>query len=110
MDGGNSPPRHHGDTPELIARVQPLLVKYGVQAYINGHDHVLQHIQRGAVDYICSGSGASAGLARTVEGTKFHGSRAGFAVFGVGQDSLALEFQDFTGATLYRTTLPRSRG
>lgn len=101
---------HHGDTPELIERVQPLLVKYGVQAYLNGHDHVLQHIRRGAVDYICSGSGASAGFSRTVEGARFQSSRAGFAMFAVGRDALDLEFRDFNGAKLYRTSLPRLRG
>jgi tartrate-resistant acid phosphatase type 5 len=101
---------HHGDTPELIDRVQPLLEKHGVQAYINGHDHVLQHIRRGPVDYICSGSGASAGHARQVDGSRFQASRAGFAMFAVGQEALSLEFRDFTGASLYRASLPRSRG
>ncbi len=33
----------HGDTPELIASIQPLLEKYHAQVYLCGHDHNLQH-------------------------------------------------------------------
>lgn len=100
---------HHGDTPELLARVRPLLMAHGVQAYVNGHDHILQHIHRDGIDYICTGSGASAGFARPVEGNRFCGSRAGFAMFTLAGDTLNLEFRDFTGATLYRADLPRLR-
>lgn len=52
----------HGPTKCLVDRLQPLLHKYGVSAYICGHDHNLQHIQNTyqgtTVDYILSGSGA----------------------------------------------------
>ena len=100
----------HGDTPGLVETIQPILKAHGVQAYLNGHDHALQHIRRGDIDYICSGSGASAGSARAVEGTRFRSSRAGFAMFSLASESLDLEFRDFTGATLYQASLPRARG
>ena len=32
----------HGNTPELHASVKPLLERYGVDAYLCGHDHTLQ--------------------------------------------------------------------
>lgn len=100
----------HGDTPELIQWVQPLLEKHKVQAYINGHDHILQHIRRGRVDYICSGSGASAGMAKSVLGSAFKSSSAGFATFACVGGSLQLGFRDFTGMVLYQTTLEPPRG
>ena len=100
----------HGDTPSLVEAIQPILKANGVQAYLNGHDHALQHIERDDVDYICSGSGASAGSARAVEGTRFRSSRAGFAMFSLTGESLDLEFRDFTGAALYQASLPRRRG
>ncbi|EGD75722.1 hypothetical protein PTSG_07838 [Salpingoeca rosetta] len=34
----------NGPTPELIDELLPRLVKHGVQAYFNGHDHSLQHL------------------------------------------------------------------
>ena len=39
----------HGDTPYIIEHILPLLEKYQVTAYFNGHDHDLQHLQAGKV-------------------------------------------------------------
>ncbi len=53
--------RDHGNTPELIRDVKPLLEKYGVRAYFFGHDHDLQHIEVAGVHYIgCGGGGGDA--------------------------------------------------
>lgn len=99
----------HGEPSELVTDLKPLLEKHGVQAYIAGHDHVLQHIRRESVDYIVTGSGASAGPVRTVKGTRFKASREGFAVFTVHPEVMTLEFRDFAGRSLYTTALPRVR-
>ena len=100
---------HHGDTPELVARIKPLLEAHGVQAYLCGHDHVLQHIRAGGVNYVCTGAGASAGHATDVEGTLFRDSQPGFAMFAVAGDVLRLEFRDFKGRPLYQAAIPRAR-
>lgn len=47
----------HGDTEQLKERLAPLLKKYGVQAYLNGHDHTLQHISWQGIEYFTSGHG-----------------------------------------------------
>jgi Calcineurin-like phosphoesterase len=49
----------HGNTPELIARIKPLLEKYHAQVYFSGHDHDLQHLKEkgGDIDYILNGAG-----------------------------------------------------
>ena len=99
----------HGDTPALLAKVKPLLETHGVQAYLNGHDHDLQHIRRGPVDYIGTGAGSAVRAVRLIEGTRFCLARAGFALFSLGAETLTLEFRDFTGASVYRTALPRLR-
>jgi acid phosphatase len=100
----------HGDNPELIEKVAPLLEAHGVQAYVNGHDHSLQHIRRGRVDYICTGSGADAGdRAVAVDGTRFVLARAGFAAFRLEAEALHLEFRDLEGEAVYRVRLPRER-
>ena len=69
----------HGETPELVELVRPILERRGVQAYINGHDHDLQHISDGGVDYICCGAGSEVRPVKAVKGTKFCLSRSGFA-------------------------------
>lgn len=99
----------HGDSPLLIARVAPLLEAFGVQAYINGHDHDLQHIRRGTVDYICTGAGAEGGRVRPVPGTRFCLGRPGFASFRLAQEALRLEFRDTGGRVVYGADLPRWR-
>jgi acid phosphatase len=50
----------HGDQPEIIAQVLPILNRHGVQAYIAGHDHDLQHIRRDGIERRRDG-GASGG-------------------------------------------------
>ncbi len=38
----------HGDTPELKRHLKPLLERYGVDAYLCGHDHVLEYMKDGS--------------------------------------------------------------
>ncbi len=99
--GGSS----HGDTPELVEQLLPILQRRGVLAYINGHDHDMQHIRRDGLDYICCGSGSQVRPVSAVEGTRFCLSRSGFAQFTRTRDGLGLTFRDYTGAEVYRAML-----
>ncbi|KAF1772813.1 Metallo-dependent phosphatase-like [Phytophthora cactorum] len=52
----------NADTPELIDILDPMLKKYKVHAYFNGHDHSMQHVRKvnndGSVrNYFVSGAG-----------------------------------------------------
>jgi tartrate-resistant acid phosphatase type 5 len=98
----------HGDTPEVVQLIEPLLQKHHVQAYINGHDHDLQHIRRGGVDYVCCGAGSEVRPVQAIEGTLFCAARSGFAAMRSDPDSLSMEFHDFTGARIYRARIPRT--
>lgn len=97
----------HGDTPELVSLIKPLLETHGVQAYINGHDHDLQHIRRGSVDYICTGAGSEVRPVSKVEGTRFAQARSGFSKFDLDAETLRLTFIDYTGAPIYDAAIPR---
>ena len=99
----------HGETPELVELVRPLLERHGVQAYINGHDHDMQHISDGGVDYICCGAGSEVRPVKAVKGTQFCVSRSGFGAISVDRHSLSLQFRDYTGATVYSTKITRGR-
>jgi acid phosphatase len=96
----------HGDTPETQELIDPLLKKHGVQAYINGHDHDLQHIRRGSVDYLCCGAGSEVRPVKAIDGTLFCAARSGFAALRCEPAALTVEFRDYTGATLYRAGIP----
>jgi acid phosphatase len=101
---------HHGGSSELAQRLDPLFEAHGVQAYLCGHDHALQHIQVGGVAHVCTGAGASAGPAEDVEGTRFRASQPGFAVFALEDQALRLEFRDSNGRSLYRAAIPKTGG
>ena len=96
----------HGDTPEMLTLVDPILRKHGVQAYIHGHDHDLQHIRRGGINYICCGAGSEVRPVQPIDGTVFCRAQSGFAVVSLDAHSITLEFRDFAGATLYRSAIP----
>lgn len=72
-----SPCGHHkilvllGQRYEAEARPFPLIERYGVQLYISGHDHDLQHIKRVGTSYVTSGAAANTREVRPTDGTLF---------------------------------------
>jgi acid phosphatase len=99
----------HPDTPVLVKHVKPLLERYGVQAFVNGHSHALEHIVVDGVHYITSGAGAKPRPAKAVPGTRFvAGERLGFLAARLGGDVMAIEFIDDQGAVLYKANIDRA--
>ena len=92
----------HGDQPELVSQLQPLLTKYDVQAYLCGHSHTLQHLTSGPTDYIVSGGGG-APLGGVAPGppARFAVAEGGFAVLSVNSDSLRVSFINAAGDKRY---------
>jgi tartrate-resistant acid phosphatase type 5 len=98
----------HGDTPELIKNILPLLHKYKVQAYFNGHDHDLQHLQAGAVNLFDSGAGSQHTLTFYTKRSKFAKSCSGFTTVSLQADKMVVQMIDSHGTPLYTTTVPRA--
>lgn len=92
----------HGETAEVVQLVEPILIKHRVTAYINGHDHDLQHIRRRHLNCIVSGAGSEVRPVDAVAGTLFCAARSGFASMTCSPESLDLQFLDLAGQTLYR--------
>lgn len=99
----------HGSTPELIADVKPFLERHGVQLFLSGHDHDLQHIVVGPVTYVCTGAGSETRPVSAIAGTQFITDRSGFTAFRIEGDTLAVDFIDYTGAVLHRAAVARAR-
>lgn len=51
----------HGDQKELVEKLEPMLEKAGVHAYMCGHDHDLQHLEMEGrkTSYVLSGGGGA---------------------------------------------------
>lgn len=95
----------HGDTPEIVERVLPLLKRHGVSVYINGHDHDLQHIRADGLDYLCCGAGSEVRPVKQVAGTRFCVARSGFALLQLSAGRVTVAFRDYTNQTLYTSPL-----
>ncbi|BBN07961.1 tartrate-resistant acid phosphatase type 5 [Marchantia polymorpha subsp. ruderalis] len=106
---------YHGDTPELVKNLLPILKKHRVDLYVNGHDHTLQHIkdQDSGVHFVTSGGGSKAwdGVrsSENTEGVLFAYDGQGFAAISMGPHELLLSFHDGLGNTIYTAHLHKSR-
>ncbi len=109
-----------------MKELDDVLRRFGVTAYVNGHDHCLYHISRNGMDYICSGAGSE--VKRTYTGVPdsqcvvrtfcdpsttdsvfpyWHSYRpeAGFAAFEVGPSGVDLRFIDINGGVTHQRKL-----
>ena len=98
----------HGSQPELIEQLNPILEKHRVPVYFNGHDHDLQHIVRGSINYLTSGAGSKVRLSGAIDGSRFYSGTPGFMAAGLTTERLSIELIDFTGKVLYQTAIAPS--
>ncbi|CAI5513965.1 unnamed protein product [Closterium sp. Naga37s-1] len=101
---------HHGDQQEMIHRVKPLLERYGVDAYLNGHDHNMQHVKKGdsPVHYFTVGGGSKAWRSDApaqAPGLRFYFPGQGFSALQVDRDTLSVAFYGVDGQQMYSSTL-----
>lgn len=97
----------HGDTPFIVERVLPLLKKHGVQVYLNGHDHDLQHLESEGVNFFCSGAGSKVRETAKIPFTKFaKGGNSGFISATLKPDQMTLRMIDWKGRLIYRCEVP----
>lgn len=94
----------HGNTPEMIAKIKPLLEKYNAQLYFCGHDHDFQHLHEkgGKVDYVVTGTGGETRPSSTNQMSVFSRSEPGFSVISLRADSLRVCFVGTSGNMIYR--------
>ncbi|MBN1953369.1 MAG: metallophosphoesterase [Bacteroidales bacterium] len=93
----------HGDTEELITKLQSLFEKYRVDLYLCGHDHDMQHLrpEGSTVDYVVTGTGATVRPCAVNENSIISLSEPGFTQVFIQHDTLYLNFIRKDGARLY---------
>lgn len=119
----------HGNTAVLIDKLDPMLRKYGVTAYLSGHDHCQMHITKEEMEYILTGTGDeccydATNIENLPAGAKLNflvarghndaGITGGFASFVEAQHNttsmLVVRFHDQHGREMYKTELrPKNR-
>jgi len=97
----------HSGSPDLVAKLDPLLQRYRIPLYVNGHDHDLQHVARGATHYVCTGAGSKMRAKCEIEGSDFCSLQSGFTAFSLTRNTLKVAYRDYTGAELKVVDIPR---
>ncbi len=96
------------DTKAIRSSLGPLLKKYKVDVYLAGHEHSLQHIyHEGPLHHIISGAASEKTKAVLIPGSKMAASEYGFFTFSVLADKMIIQAIDYTGKTIYRTTITK---
>ncbi|RAW00014.1 metallophosphoesterase [Pseudochryseolinea flava] len=93
------------DTKSIRRVLQPLLVKYSVDAYLAGHEHSLQHMQVGDVDHFVSGAASERTPVKMLPISKYSASEYGFMLFSILPDKALVQVIDHEGKIIYRTEL-----
>ncbi|XP_042046765.1 purple acid phosphatase 4-like [Salvia splendens] len=98
----------HGNTQELVDKVLPILEANGVDLYINGHDHCLQHIASpdSPLQFLTSGGGSKAwrGVYEwpNPKEMKFFYDGQGFMTLDITHHQISLNFYDIFGNILHK--------
>ena len=95
----------HGDSPELVEKLAPMLEKSGVHWYIAGHDHDLQHLELDHLktSYIISGGGGahSRAIKNTVRAAPFAEPTYGFSHVQLNSHACTIRQINAEGAQLH---------
>jgi 3',5'-cyclic AMP phosphodiesterase CpdA len=82
----------HGSSEELINLLSPLFSRYGVQLYINGHDHNYERTEPiEGTTYLTCGAGATTRPVFSSDWTAYSSARLSFATIDVYPERLAIQ-------------------
>ncbi|PRQ15846.1 putative Acid phosphatase [Rosa chinensis] len=107
---------HHGDTQEIVDQILPILEANNVRAYINGHDHCLEHMSstNGQIQFLTTGGGSKAwkgDLSRLNQGGyEFYYDGQGFLSAEIRPTDAEFAFYDVSGRVLHRFNISNSKG
>lgn len=91
----------HGNTYGLIDGIAPLLKKYKVDLYCNGHVHKFEHLQRDGVDYMITTTALASRWINPWFFARYVGRSSGFTVCSVTSKVFSFYFMNEKGETLY---------
>lgn len=99
----------HGAPPELQARLQPLLERHGVNAYLCGHEHDLQHLEVNGVQYVVTGGGSECRETGACTETRACHGTLGFLTAQAAQHEMTLQLCGADGEPLHEAVIEQAR-
>ncbi|XP_061373842.1 purple acid phosphatase 8-like isoform X2 [Gastrolobium bilobum] len=106
-------PGHHGNTQELEEQLVPILKANKVTAYINGHDHCVEHIidTESGIHYLTSGGGSKAWRGDVKpwnpEELKLYYDGQGFMSVQITKTNVDIVFYDVFGKALHTWSITK---
>ena len=96
--------KKHGDEEELKKSILPLLEKYKVDFYLNGHDHDFQHLapKDTKVEFLVNGTGATVRETATNKHSLVSLSEPGFTRMSISNDSIFIQFINTQSKVVYK--------
>jgi acid phosphatase len=91
----------HGEDAVFSPRAAALFQKYGVQLYLNGHDHHAEVVRDQGITYVTCGNSADLYPVLSTKGSDFIGTYAGFTALKILPDRLELKLIDTAGQVRY---------
>ncbi|GAB3647020.1 metallophosphoesterase [Echinicola sediminis] len=96
------------DTRRIRHTLDTVLEENGVDVYLAGHDHSLQHlVPHQGVHHFISGSASEKTQAARIPISKFAASAYGFMLFSVNKEKMVVHIIDETGQILYKTEITK---
>jgi acid phosphatase len=95
------------DQPDLIARLNPILLKHQIPLYICGHDHCLQSVKMDGVTYVVTGAGSQTYTPNPPIRGGFASGAHGFMTVRLTGRKLDYALVDMRGETLFAETISR---
>jgi acid phosphatase len=99
-DNSRHGPEGHWGSPDLVAKLDPILQRRGVALYLYGHDHELQHTLRKGIHYVCTGAGSKTEHDCDQEGSDLCSLESGFVACGVTRREIKVAYRDWKGEEL----------
>jgi tartrate-resistant acid phosphatase type 5 len=97
----------HGDTKELVEQVLPILTKHNVPLYVCGHDHVLQYLKHGPINFIICGGGAKSRPPDERDDVVFGAASLGFLSVTVTAKNILINIINDKNVTLYTAQISK---
>jgi len=96
------------DTKAIRNSLKSVFEKYGVDAYLAGHEHSLQYIKPpGATHHFISGAASEKTPARLIDNSKLAASDYGFMLFSLKSNLLRMQTINDEGEILYSTEIKK---
>lgn len=95
------------DTKAIRNTLKPLFDKYGVDVYLAGHEHNLQHLVNGKTQHFISGAASEKTAVRLIAESKMAASAYGFMIFSVTGEKLVVQTIDDNGKIIYTSSIDK---